>query len=465
MAMMDIDWTLRRVFGKKTFRGCQREIIEKVLEGRDVFVLLPTGHGKSLTYQLPAVCADHGTTVVVSPLIALMHNQVDFLVSRSVNAVCLNGQTPSDERQRILKDLTCGHPKTRLIYVTPELCATETFRRHLAIVYAQFELNRFVIDEAHCCVEWGHDFRRDYRLLSYFKEQFPRVPVMALTATATEKVQRAIVRILRLPSPPQLAVFTTSVNRPNLHYEVRYFLDHDPDSLYDDLAGFLGPYYDRLRRKHGTAEYDALAAGRDGCGIVYCRQRATCEQVAERLQQGGFGARAFHAGLAAAVKDDVMRKWVVGSKGYEIVVATTAFGMGVDKPDVRFVVHWDLPKTIEGFYQESGRAGRDNKACRVILFYSRYDRDRVRYLRDLKRQDRDVSASQGGEQTSFSSLVAYCENDSQCRHRMLAAYFDRPAGVRAVPAPDFCARACDVCKDRADVRRRKQALADEPEDY
>ncbi|KAH0613204.1 uncharacterized protein H6S33_009584 [Morchella sextelata] len=443
----DIEFALKRIFKKQAFRSVQREVIESALAGHDVYLQAATGLGKSLCFQLPAVVVDHGLTIVVSPLLSIMANQVDALRTAGIKSATLNSSVSAEERQTILADLECGHPKNRLLYVTPELCATQSFRHKLALVYRQRELNRIVIDEAHCISEWGHDFRPSFKQLSFFKSEYPSVPVMAVTATATEKVRFDILKILNLPSPAT-KIFLLSTSRNNLHYEIRY--TNDSFDTFKDMVAWLREVY--IRRELHQDKYQRASAV---CGIIYCRARQKCEDLAKALRDNGIGARPYHAGLAKKEKEDTTTSWLLDKPGYDIIVATTAFGMGIDKPNVRFIVHWQIGKSFESYYQEAGRAGRDGKAARCILYYSREDRDRTQYLVSLEENKRMPSGKGLGRATSFDALVNYCEDISTCRHLAISKYFGE---VKAPP----CDFACDHCKDVDALRRANlRMLSDE----
>ncbi|KAB5582480.1 P-loop containing nucleoside triphosphate hydrolase protein [Coniochaeta sp. 2T2.1] len=441
----DIDWTLRRQFNKSTFRPNQREIILAALAGKDVFVQAATSFGKSLCFQLPAV-VDTGITIVVSPLLSLMMNQVEALRAANVDARTLNSNTPQQERDHIYKDLASGHPRTRLLYVSPEMCAYDSFRNRLKVVYAQRELARVAVDEAHCISEWGHDFRKEFRQLSWFRETFPDVPIMCLTATANDQVRLDVLSTLGLDkNPANLASFTMTAHRPNLHLEIRYTSD-EADDRFSDFVHWLKGVYERRRQSDRVAELEAAGERPESVpGIIYTTSRNECDLLAWVLRAEGIGAQPFHAKLSKEQKEETLARWIADEKGWEVVVATTAFGMGIDKDNVRFVVHWRLPKSFEGYYQEAGRAGRDGNASYCFLYYSREDRDRTTSLvmRDVPKE----GANRKARMETVQSLVNYCENTEGCRHAAITRYF----GEKEVPQCDF---ACDVCKDPAEVRRR-----------
>ncbi|KAK0765620.1 hypothetical protein N5P37_001557 [Trichoderma harzianum] len=440
----DIGFTLRRQFHKDDFRPHQREIIEAALDGHDVYVQAATSFGKSLCFQLPAVI-DQGITIVVSPLLSLMINQVEALRAAGIDASSLNSNTSRDERDRIQRDLETGHPRTRLLYVTPELCSGSRFRERLQLVHRQKELARIAIDEAHCISEWGHDFRKDFKRLSWFRETFPDVPIMCLTATANAQVRQDILKILRLDATPErIKTFLMSPERGNLHLEIRYTKDED-DNRISDFLKWIHAVYDRRRAEPRQSE---LAKQRERTenvsGIIYTMSRDECESLSASLRDAGVGARPFHAKLPKDVKEDTLTNWINNEPGYDIIVATTAFGMGIDKDNVRFVVHWRLPKSFEGYYQEVGRAGRDGNASYCFLYYSREDLERV--TRMIK-SDTKADSNYESRLRSLQALAYYCESINACRHAAICKYF----GEETVPACDF---ACDFHKDPDDLEDR-----------
>ncbi|KAI0025619.1 ATP-dependent DNA helicase [Xylariomycetidae sp. FL0641] len=442
----DLDFTLRRQFNKPAFRPFQRDIIQAALDGHDVFVQAATSFGKSLCFQLPAV-VDHGITIVVSPLLSLMMNQVEALRAAGIDASSLNSNTPITERDRIMNDLKTGHPRTRLLYVTPELCATDRFRDRVKVVHEQRELARVAIDEAHCISEWGHDFRKDFKRLSWFRESFPDVPIMCLTATANGQVRNDVLRTLGLDADPdRVKSFTMTAFRPNIHFEIRFTRDED-DQRMGDFLGWIRGVHQRRATEPRKGELTAIGERPDNVsGIIYTISRDECENLASQLRQEGIGAQPFHAKLSKETKERTLAKWVANEPGFDIIVATTAFGMGIDKNNVRFVVHWRLPKSFEGYYQEAGRAGRDGNAAYCFLYYSREDRDRVsnRIIRD-----RDASSVENfkARASSLQALAEYCESVNACRHKLICKYF----GEKDTPACDY---ACDWHKDSSNLQRR-----------
>ncbi len=389
---------LRTVFGYQDFRGQQAAVIEHVLKGEDTLVLMPTGGGKSLCFQVPALVCK-GTAVVVSPLIALMQNQVDRLKELGVRAAYLNSsQSPAAARD-VERMLRAGN--LDLIYVAPERLTMDSCIALLKGV----EISLFAIDEAHCISQWGHDFRSDYLQLSLIVEEFPSVPVIALTATADERTRQEIVKRLRLRSA---RTFVSSFNRPNIQYRVT-----EKVTAKDQLLDFI-------RSEH-----------QDDAGIVYCLSRKTVEATAKWLVQKGVNAIPYHAGLSTGVREKNLSKFL--KEDGVVVVATIAFGMGIDKPDVRFVAHIDLPKNIEAYYQETGRAGRDGDAATAWMVYGIQD---AIMLRKMASQGDGSAAFKRIEAQKIQALLGYCELTS-CRRQALLQYFGEES-------QNACGN-CDAC--------------------
>lgn len=382
-----------------------------------------------------------------------MINQVEALLLHGIEASTLNSNTPYSERNRIQRDLETGHPRTRLLYVTPELCSNERFRKRLDVVYKQKELARIAIDEAHCISEWGHDFRKDFHRLSWFRESFPEVPIMCLTATANPLVRADILKTLRIDGESERTkTFLMSPARHNLHLEIRYTKDED-DSRLSDFLRWIRGVYERRKAQDRRTELIGLGERPDNVpGIIYTISRDECESLSTALRNEGIGARPFHARLSKEVKEDTLARWINNEPGYDIIVATTAFGMGIDKNNVRFVVHWRLPKSFEGYYQEAGRAGRDGNASYCFLYYSREDLER---LTRMIRGDSKDGPNMEAKLKSLQALAMYCENVDMCRHAIICKYF----GDTEVPECDF---ACDFHKDPDDLGRRfRRGLATE----
>jgi ATP-dependent DNA helicase RecQ len=395
---------LQEVFGYDAFRGPQADIVRHVSEGGDALVLMPTGGGKSLCFQIPAIVRErggHGLTVVVSPLIALMHDQVGALLEAGVAAAFLNSSLSSEEAQAIEKQMLRG--EITLLYAAPERLTTPRFLALLDSLHERGKLSMFAIDEAHCVSQWGHDFRPEYRALVVLHERFASVPRVALTATADDLTREDIVTHLQLQDARR---FVSSFDRPN----IRYTIVEKKDGT-QQLLRFI-------RDEHSGAD------GHDA-GVVYCQSRKRVEEVAGMLREAGFNALPYHAGLDAAVRQKHQDRFL-REEGV-IMVATIAFGMGIDKPDVRFVAHLDMPKNIEGYYQETGRAGRDGEAANAWMAYG---------LQDVVNQRRMIDESPAADEFKqvlrgkLDALLTLAEA-SDCRRVRLLSYFgeaSKPCG-------------------------------------
>ncbi len=396
-AVANLLQTLKTTFGYSAFRPLQREICEATLAGRDVFALLPTGGGKSLCFQLPALVRP-GLTVVVSPLIALMKDQVDQLTASGVAATFLNSSLDADESRRRLRGLHQGAFK--LLYVAPERLMLDGWQENLR----SWQVACLAIDEAHCVSEWGHDFRPEYRQLARLRTALPDVPFMALTATATERVRTDIITHLKLREP---ATFVASFNRPNLTYRVL-----PKDQPLKQVIDFV------RRREHES-------------GIIYCASRAATERLAEALAGRGFSARAYHAGLSPEERTQNQERFLRDDT--RIICATIAFGMGINKPNVRWIIHHDLPKNIEGYYQETGRAGRDGLPGDCLLLFSPGDIAKQTHFLDqmTDAQEQQVARAQ------LRQIAHYAES-AGCRRSELLDYFGEKFAL------DNCG-ACDNC--------------------
>ena len=392
---------LSRTFGYTSFRPHQQEIVENILSGRDVLGIMPTGGGKSLCYQLPAKMAA-GTAVVISPLISLMKDQVDSARENNMEAAFLNSSLSNTQAAAVYRKLEDG--VLDLLYISPERFAMESFLATLKSSRISF----FAVDEAHCLSEWGHDFRPDYLSLAQIRRHFPKAPIAAFTATATSEVQRDILAKLSLRNPLQVRA---SFNRPNLFYEVRAKRE-----VKEQILGFL--------REH-----------RDEPGIVYRTTRDAVEKTSAYLVSKGIDARPYHAGLSA--KERAENQEAFSKDEVQIMVATIAFGMGIDKSNVRFVLHADLSKNIEGYYQETGRAGRDGDPSLCILFFGGGDIPKLRHFMDqiFDPQERALALGKLNKMAEFATR-------NLCRRRQLLAYFEETY-------PDDSCGSCDICTGKA----------------
>ena len=392
--------TLKEFFGYDSFKGDQLSIITHLTEGGDAFVLMPTGAGKSLCYQLPALVME-GTAIVISPLISLMKNQVDairgFVSGNESIAHFLNSSLNKQQILDVREDLLSG--RTKLLYVAPESLTKE---ENVALL-KEIKIVFYAIDEAHCISEWGHDFRPEYRRIRALVDDIGRAPIIALTATATPKVQSDILKNLGIPDAK---VFKSSFNRPNLYYEVRDKVDQDKD-----IIKFI-------RQNAGKS------------GIIYCLSRKKVEELAQLLCINGIKAVPYHAGLDAKTRSENQDKFLM--EEIDVVVATIAFGMGIDKPDVRFVIHYDIPKSIESYYQETGRAGRDGEEGVCITYYSYKDIQKLEKFM----QGKPISEQEIGRQL-LMEVMAYAES-SQCRRKLLLNYFGEDYGQPSCGCCDNC---------------------------
>ncbi|MEP6846006.1 MAG: RecQ family ATP-dependent DNA helicase, partial [Panacibacter sp.] len=397
-------YILKTIFGYDSFRLGQQEIIEHVLDKKDTVVLMPTGGGKSLCYQVPALCMD-GVTIVVSPLIALMKDQVDALLLNGIEAAFLNS-TQSNAQQAVIFNKLKNND-LKLLYLAPErLMGNDT--RFIEFL-KQINVTLFAIDEAHCISQWGHDFRPEYLILGNIKQALPSVPVIALTATADHLTKNDIIQKLNLKS---YKVFESSFNRPNIYYYIK-----PKKNYYAELVDYL--------KQH-----------KEDSGIIYCLSRASTEKLAEDLKEDGFNAEAYHAGLERNVREGRQDKFL--KDDVKIIIATIAFGMGINKSNVRFVVHVDMPKNIEGYYQETGRAGRDGLHSEAILFYSIGDVIKLKRFAEVE----DNEAQTKIMLEKLEKMRSLCETKT-CRRKFLLNYFGEEAG-------NYCG-SCDACLNKPDL--------------
>lgn len=403
---------LRVNFRLSEFRSNQLEAIVATLKGKDVFVLIPTGGGKSLCFQLPALVKGghtRGTTVVVSPLISLMQDQVQHLLSKNIRAGMISSKGTADERNSTFKALTSG--QLDLVYLSPEMINNSgRVQKVISKLHENHMLARVVVDEAHCVSSWGHDFRPDYKGMSFFKQNFPEVPIMALTATANEKVRLDIVHNLRMHEP---VLLKQSFNRVNLMYEVK----NKPPNIYEWIREYIV-------QKH-----------RGKTGIIYCHSKQSCETTAQKLNDFGVSCMYYHAGMDPTERFDVQEKWQ--KNHIHVICATIAFGMGIDKPDVRYVIHLYIPRSLEGYYQETGRAGRDGQQSECIMFYSYKDARALQSL--IQRDDKLEDSAREAHLTKLQQVVQYCENKTDCRRQQVLHFFNETFD------PKLCRKMCDNC--------------------
>lgn len=412
---VDLKDSLKEFFGFDSFKGMQEEVIRTVLSGQDCFVIMPTGAGKSLCYQLPALISD-GTAIIISPLIALMKNQVDsirgFGESDSV-AHFLNSSLTKTQTTKVKQDVANG--KTKMLYVAPE-----TLKKDETIDFLKsVEVSFVAVDEAHCISEWGHDFRPEYRRIKQIVKAIDDIPMMALTATATPKVQNDIQKNLNMLDAK---VFKSSFNRSNLYYEVQP--KGSKAQTMKDIISFIN------KRKGNS-------------GIVYCLSRKKTEELAELLRANDINALPYHAGLDAKTRAENQDKFLM--EEIEVIVATIAFGMGIDKPDVRYIIHYDVPKSLEGYYQETGRSGRDGFDGDCVLFFNPKDTEKLeKFLKDKPVAEREIG-------TQLISEMAYFAESSECRRKSLLHYFGE----------DFDAEDCNKMCDNCRHPRPKQEVSEE----
>ena len=423
----DVKAALRDRFHLRGFRPNQLEAINATLAGKDAFVLMPTGGGKSLCYQLPAIVNSgktQGVTIVISPLLSLMQDQVEHLQKLKIQALLINSEVTAEYRRLVMDCLKEQQPHKfcQLLYVTPEMISkSQVMLNAFRGLYQRRKLARIVIDEAHCVSQWGHDFRPDYKLLGEVRQQFPGVPVIALTATATENVKIDVIHNLGIKD---CETFSQSFNRPNLNYEVRS--KTKAKEVLDSIANTI------------NAKYSGQS------GIIYCLSRKNCESIATKLrEQYNIMAHHYHAGMEPGEKKEVQRQWQAGI--YNVIIATIAFGMGIDKPDVRFVIHHTIPKSLEGYYQETGRAGRDGVRSGCYLYYGYQDTSALKRMIDDGEGTWDQKERQ---RQMLRNVIQFCENKSDCRRVQVLNYFNESF------KREDCKHSCDNCNSNSSFKFR-----------
>lgn len=397
---------------------------------------MPTGSGKSLCYQLPALLHDNKVAIVISPLIALIKNQVDYLQSRKIRAHTINSTTGSKERDSIYGDLKAKKTETKFLYITPEQAATHTFQDLFSLLVRFNKISLVAVDEAHCVSSWGHDFRKDYLKLGKWRREYSDIQWLALTATAPLKVREDVLENLGFKNP---SIFQVSCFRHNLYYDIIY-----KNSIRDDFIE-LKNFIDKCLSNEMSME---LKGHEKPCAIVYCRKKDTTESVALGLRKQGLACKAFHSGLKTSEKEKVQNEWMDGT--ISVIVATISFGMGIDKAQVRVVVHWDISQNIAAYYQESGRAGRDGKKSYCRLYY---DRDEVKTIMFILNQDLSKCKDEKSDKylraknaiKEFGKIVDHCES-AACRHLLFTKYFG--------DKDPKCDSMCDYCKNKTKCKEK-----------
>lgn len=424
----EVEYRLREVFKLPGFRPHQLEAINATLSGKDVFVLMPTGGGKSLCYQLPAIVKSgktKGTTIVISPLISLMQDQVEHLLNKNIKASMFSSKGTAEQRRQTFNLFI--HGLLDLIYISPEMIsASEQCKRGITKLYNDGKLARIVVDEAHCVSNWGHDFRPDYKELKYFKREYPDVPMIALTATASEQVRMDIIHNLELRNPVFLK---QSFNRTNLYYEI---LKKTKNTIFEICDAI------KTRFKGQT-------------GIIYCHSKNSCEQVAAQMQRNGIKCAFYHAGMEPDERLTIQKAWQADE--IQVICATVAFGMGIDKPDVRFVYHFTVPRTLEGYYQETGRAGRDGNFSYCIAYFSFRD---VRTIQTMIQKDKNLDRENKEKHLNkLQQVMSYCDNETDCRRKLVLSYFNEDFDAK------LCGKKCDNCRNSSHVMTEERDVTEE----
>ena len=410
-----IQKTLEEKFGYKKLRDFQEKVIKASIEKKDIIVLSPTSSGKSLCYQLPAILY-RGLTVIICPLKSLIYDQVSNLKSKGIESHFISSDVNRGLKDELFQKLNNNKKPSYIIYTTPETFVSNI---EFATILMDYEkegiLNRIVIDEAHCVSTWGHDFRPNYLKLTTIKNQYPEVPIMALTASATKKVQEDLKHILNIPNAK---VFKKSFFRDNLIIKIK---DKDAKT-FDNLLESLRNQY------------------RGKSGIIYCHSRKNCEDLYEKLRMRGISVEYFHAGLSKKTREQIQSDWIDNKK--QVIIATIAFGMGIDKPDVRFVIHYNMPQSLENYYQEIGRAGRDGELSDCVIYYS--NKDKLVYEKMVKKEQPKSPKKRAHNQQRLQKIMdisSFMENIIDCKHFLLCNHF----GEKLEPAIGYCKNHCDNC--------------------
>lgn len=408
---------LKKYFGFDTFMEKQEEIITDALTNIDQFIILPTGSGKSICYQLPGILQE-GVTIIISPLKSLIKDQISNLEKKNIKVYGFYGNTTIKEKRFVLSEMVNPNSDVRIIYTTPETLDSNTdFNVNLKFLEEGNRLNRFVIDEAHCISLWGNDFRPSYRELVNIRENYPNIPIMALTATATHQVLKDSIHLLGLEKPK---IYTKSYYRSNLNIIVK----HRDKSSFIEIVNFI-----RNKYPHDT-------------GILYCLSRKKCEEISQKLNDFEINSRPYHAGLSDKVRNSIQEDWQNGV--YNVIVATIAFGMGIDKPDVRYVIHFNLPSSIESYYQEIGRSGRDGKQSDCVLYYSYQDKIISEHLIRKNIDEYKNNMYIEHQLSKLNTIVNFADNIVDCRHCQVSNYLGELRPYKTMS----CSESCDNCKNK-----------------
>ncbi|WVQ98604.1 hypothetical protein IAU59_005734 [Kwoniella sp. CBS 9459] len=461
-------WNLQKYWGYSDFRHPQDQVCENAMRGCNMIVVAPTGLGKSICFQLPAITIEHGVTIVVSPLVSLMEDQLRGLHKKGIRAEMLGEKITDDKLTEIRKEMRLGHPKIRLLYVTPESLLSPRHKGMFDKTHEQKQMARLVVDEAHVISEWGLDFRPRYREIGDFLQRYRGLPVTALTASATAEVRNDIIKSLNIQ--PGYGQWVMPFNRRNLYYEVRYQgrgseedaeQDEDRKTAVEEIADFIQGYRPQAKAKNAANGIVRPCV----TGIVYCRTTKDCENVSSFLGEQGIKSRPYYKARGTEANRITLEAWNDGM--IECIVATIAFGMGIDQPHVRYVIHYDMPKSFEGYYQETGRAGRDGHNSHCIIFYSREDAQKVRRQHEMNQQKkRKHGAEEDPENTmspvnSFKSLQHFLETTRRCRHIGICQYFGEKIDVSSQKSQlEYCEGMCDVCTSGRTVATRALQLSE-----